>query len=169
MVALSGTRRDLHLAEKRVHFGNRQDSPCPHRTVAGYGCRDVIELLLERESASKLSQFGGQVGQQPSYVRLAECGRRSTDKDRGWTEAFDFQTQAGQLVRGSFKPIAIGLFEIDNLRHEQGLACNRSALSRRTHSLKHQALMGRVLVDDDQPVLGFRNDVGRRNLPPRDS
>ena len=37
------------------------------------------------------------------------------------------------------------------------------------HPLEHQPLVGGVLVDDHQPVLGFGDDIGGGDLPARDA
>src|SRR3546814_1615486 len=49
VVALARMRGRLHLAEQRVHLGDRQHAPRPHRTVARHRRGDVIEPFLEAE------------------------------------------------------------------------------------------------------------------------
>ena len=39
----------------------------------------------------------------------------------------------------------------------------------RAHPLEHQPLVRGMLVDDDQPVLGLGDDIGRGDLPARDA
>src|SRR5690348_17653241 len=49
MVALAGAWGDLHLAQERVHLGDRKDAPGADRAVAGDRGRDEVELVAERE------------------------------------------------------------------------------------------------------------------------
>src|SRR3546814_5022905 len=49
VVALARMRRDLHRAEQRVHFGDAQGPPCPHRPMARHRRGDEFEPLFEPE------------------------------------------------------------------------------------------------------------------------
>ena len=72
-------------------------------------------------------------------------------------------------ARRAFEPVAIGLVELDHFGDQQRLAGDRSALPRRAHPFEHQPLVRGMLVDDDQPVLGLGDDVGRGDLAAGDA
>ena len=50
----------------------------------------------------------------------------------------------------------------------KGLAGDRPVPRRGSHPFQHQPLVRGMLVDDDQPVLGLGDDIGRGDLPPGD-
>jgi hypothetical protein len=50
-----------------------------------------------------------------------------------------------------------------------GLPGDRRSFPCGSHSLEDKAFVGRMLVDYDQAVLSLGNDVGRRDLAPRDA
>ena len=53
VVALAAVRGDLHLAEQRVHLGDREQPAGADRAVAGHGRGDMVELFLEAERANR--------------------------------------------------------------------------------------------------------------------
>src|SRR4051812_37959889 len=54
VIALARARRDLHLAQQGVHFGDRKHPPCSHRPMAGDRRRDMIKLVAQTHRAAKL-------------------------------------------------------------------------------------------------------------------
>src|SRR6476661_7810657 len=59
--------------------------------------------------------------------------------------------------------------EVDDLGKQQRLPRHLAALASRAHPFENKALVGGVLVDDDETVLGLGDDVGRGDLASRDS
>ena len=131
---------------------------------------DMVELLLKRKGAAELGELGRQIREQG--LRRRSCrARRASARTRiaVGPEALDLQAQAGKLVGSRLDPVAVGLIELDHLGHQQRLARDRSAFPGRAHAFEHQPLVRGMLVDDDQPVLGLGDDIGRRDLPARDA
>src|SRR5206468_634291 len=105
MVALARARRDLHLAQKRVHFGDREYSPGADRAVAGDRRRDVVELVTQAQGPPELGDLGGYVGKEASGVRLAQRGRKRADEHCGRPEPLDLEAHRGELSGGALEAI----------------------------------------------------------------
>ena len=61
MITLSGSWRDFHFAQQRIHFSVIQLPACPHRSMTGHGCQYTGQPVLQRLAAAKLNQFLGDV------------------------------------------------------------------------------------------------------------
>src|SRR3546814_5570295 len=72
VVALAGVGRDFHLAQQGVHFGDRQQTPRPHRAVTTHGGGDMIEAFLKGERFVIGGELVGEVGDEALDVALAE-------------------------------------------------------------------------------------------------
>ena len=97
----------------------------------------------------------------------AEHRRRLAHDDRAGAEAVDDEAEFGELPGALGEPVDVLGRQVDDLRDEQDLAGDAVLGERPLHALIDQPLMRRVLVDDDQPVLGLGDDVGLVDLRPR--
>ncbi len=136
--------------------------------MTGHRRQHQVELLAQQQRVPGLRKVVGDVGDQLDRIALAQRCRYRPHQHRAGPEPLQHQPQFRQLARRFLKPVAGNLLEFHNLRHQQRLR-GRSPLPRATcpQPLQHQPLMRRVLVDDHQPILGFRDDIGVRHLPPR--
>ncbi len=80
------------------------------------------------------------------------------------TERLD--NEAETLQRGGFcqHPVRIDRIEIDHLGDEQQLPCDSRRGTLALQPLVDEALMRRMLIDDDDAVLRLRHDVGAVQL-----
>ena len=60
--------------------------------------------------------------------------------------------------------VHVGFVELDDLRDQENLARDAASFQRRLEFLVDDALMGGVLIDDDEPVARLRNDIGLVHL-----
>ncbi len=169
MVALAGARRHLHLAQQCVHFGDREHPPRPNRAVAGDSRGDMVEPVAQAERAAKLGDFGSEIGEQAGDIGLTERRRHRAHQDRGRPESLDLEAEVRKIGLRGFQPVAFRLVELDHLREQQRLTGDHPTLPRSAHPLEHQPLVRGVLVDDYQPILGFSDDISRRDLPAGDA
>jgi len=116
------------------------------------------------ERGAQFRQLGGKVREQCGSVGIAERGRCRPDEHRLWSEPLDLETEGGEGIGGGFESVAIRLVEVDHLGDEQGLTRDFSALPGAFHPLEHQSFVGGVLIDDDQSVLGFGDNISRGDL-----
>ena len=97
-------------------------------------------------------------------VGAAKRRRDRADEDRGGPEPLQLQSEVRELGEGALKPVAIGLVELDHFRDEEVLTRPGSACPSSAEALEAKPFVRGVLVDDDEPVLRFGDDVGRRDL-----
>ena len=170
VVALARMRRDLHLAKQRVHFRDRQDTPGPHRSVAGHGRRDMIQPVAKARARCQARPVRRR-------RRLAGPGCRSCPRVPGSPGPASRSAQnarsPGQGPPSSasraFQPVAIRLVQFDHIGNQQRLAGDLPALGGLAHPLEHEPFVGGMLVDNDEAVLCFGDDIGRRYLPASDA
>ena len=72
-----------------------------------------------------------------------------------------------ERLRLGEEPVGVDRIEIDDLRDEQQLARDPGRRALALQALVDEALVGGVLVDDDDAVLRLRDDVGAVDLRPR--
>ena len=84
-------------------------------------------------------------------------------------EALELEAHLGELGGARLEPVAGGLVELDHLGEQQRLAGDAAVRHRPAHPLEHQPLVGGVLVDEDQPVLGLGDDIGGGDLAAGDA
>jgi hypothetical protein len=65
------------LAEKRVHFGDRQDTARAERAVAGLRRGDRVESIAQRQRRAGLGKIGGYVAKQRGYVAANQLERNN--------------------------------------------------------------------------------------------
>ena len=170
MVALARMRRDLHLAQQRVHLGDRQHPPGADRAVAGHRRGDMVEPLLEAQRLVERGEFVGEIGDQPGDIAL----RRASPASRAPA------SRAGRSVRARARARPVrrrapraGRRPASSSSTTSGSssACDATPPSghRRAHPLEHQPLVRGMLVDEHQAVLGLGDDIGARDLPARDA
>ena len=167
MIALARARRDFHLAEQGIHLGDRKHPPGPHRTVTGDGRGDMIQLVAKGQRPPKLGDFGGKVGEQlcGSVLPNAAGTARTTIEpapNLSTSSPISARSAAAASMRsqsGSSRSTTSGMSNSWRATPPPSRAA--------AHPFEHQPLMRRMLVDDDQPVLGFGNDIGGRHLSSR--
>src|SRR5689334_13664379 len=115
VMAVPGTRRDFQPAEKRVHLGDGEDAPGPHRAVAGDGRGDEIELLAKADRTAELGDLGCKVGKKARDVGLAEHGRHRPDEHRRRAESLELEAEIGEVAGGAFEAVAVWLVQVDDL------------------------------------------------------
>ena len=169
----------LHWPERGVTSISRSSAfisatesiaPGADRAMAGDGRGDVVELVAQAQRPAELGDFarrGRRAGRATSVLPSA-AGTARTSIAAGPKRSMS-RPKLGKLGRGAFEPVAVGFVELDHLGDQQGLARDRAALARRAHPFEHQPLVRGMLVDDDQPVLGLGDDIGRRDLAARDA
>ena len=80
MVALSGERGFLHIAQQLVHFFPIEPPARADRAMTGSGRQHAVEAFLQRKSLLPSSEFFGQILDQLLTVWLAERGRGATGR-----------------------------------------------------------------------------------------
>lgn len=169
VVALTRSRRHLHLAQQGIHLGHGQDLPRAHRTVTGNRRRYMIELVAKAHGAAQLGDLPGKIRKQSCRIGVSEGGWDGSYQHCRRTKALKLETHGGKLGSSGLKPITIRLVEFDDFGHQERLPCDRTGRTGRSHALEHQPLVSRMLIDDDQAVFGLGHDIGCGHLTARDT
>ena len=169
MVALARMGRDLHFPEQGVHFRDGKDAPCPHRTVAGHGCGDMVQPVAKGQRGAQLRKLGGDIVDQTRNIRLAERGRYRPHQYGRRAEPLQLKAQCAQVGSGAFQAVAVRFVQLDDFRDQQRLASDLPVPGGFAHALQDKPFVGSVLIDDDETVFGFGDDVGCRDLAAGDA
>ena len=94
---------------------------------------------------------------------------RGADQDRARAEALELEAHFVELGDARLDPVAGGLVELDHFGQQQRLAGDAAIGHRPAHPLEHQPLVGGVLVDEDEAVLGLGDDIGGGDLAAGDA
>ncbi len=169
MVALAAVRRDNHFAEEGVHLGHRQRAAGADAAVAGHGRGDLVEAFLEAQRLVEGGEFVGEVADQALDVALAERRRHRADQHSGRAEPLEVEAETGEFGGARLQPVARRFVELDHFGQQQRLGVDAAVGGCPLHAFEHEALVRRMLVDEDQPILRFGNDIGVGDLPPGDA
>ncbi len=82
------------------------------------------------------------------------------DEDGVGAEAFEDQAEFGEFFGARGEAVDRRAVEVDDFGDQEGLAFDAFLGDGALQAVEHQAFVGRVLVDDDEAVLGLRDDVG---------
>ena len=159
MIADLGARRFLHLAQKRVHLLGPQAPAGADRTVAGHGGEHMIELALERGGGSPFLEAVDEVRDQLTKLPRGRAPWRFANGDRAGTEGLDERPSSSRSFACS-----------RSLAQSEGSRSTISGVSMICRStprvdlfplqpLVDEALMGGMLIDDDETVSRLRDDV----------
>jgi hypothetical protein len=100
-------------------------------------------------------------------VGLAEQRGRLAHGDRTGAEGFDGESERGEFL-GAVEQFLDGRFiELDDFGDQEDLPLHAVLRQRGLQLLVDDALMGGVLVHDDQAVAGLRDDIGFMDLRAR--
>ncbi len=97
-------------------------------------------------------------------VDLAEHRRRLGDRHGARPERLDREPDFRKLLGAARSRSTSSRGQLHHLRDQEHLARHGAAGKRRLQPLVDDALVRGVLVDDDQPVIGLRDDVVRVKL-----
>ena len=122
---------------------------------------------FSESAVAELRELVGEIAHQALHVDLAQKRRRFAHHHRALTERLDHQAQFGQLVDTRGQPRDAAFVELDHFGQEQDLARDAGRGDRRFHALVNQPLMRRMLIDDDDAVIGLGDDIGLVQLRPR--
>ena len=182
MVALAGARRSLHLAQQCVHLLRCEAAACSHAAVAGIQRAHGFEAIQQRPWRSAGiagTDLGvGCVGTRQiadethdtaaigTYARAEQRGHLA-DRNRARAKAVDHQSELLQLSGTREEKGGLVAIQLDDHRDQQPLAGDAAIGEHRLHALINEAFMRRVLIDDDDRVLGLGDDVSGMNLGAR--
>ena len=119
-----------------------------------------------RSSASRrltrlidLGEILDQIANQLRHVRIAERRGQLAHEHRALAERLEHQAEALELLAPLQQEFDMRGIEVDHLGQQQALARHPARDESRLHALVDQALVGGVLVDQDQARLRLRHDV----------
>ena len=144
-----------------------EPAPGPHAAVAGHGRQHVVEPLGDDEAPLPLGKLVGEVAQQPLDVALAEQRRDLAHDDRGGAEGLDHEAEPLEVLGSGAEPLGALGVELDHFGDQQELPRQAAIGEGLFQALIDEPLMRRVLIDDDERVLGLGDDEGVVELRPR--
>lgn len=169
MIALAGMGSDFHFAEEGVHFGDRQDAPCPYRTVAGHCSGDGVDAFFQGEGFTEGGEFIGEVGDETADIGLTQHRGDTADQHSTGAEAFEVEAEFQEFRGAGFEAVAGGFVEFYDFGQQQRLHRYAAVFRRFSHPFQDKAFVGGVLIDYDETVLGFGDDIGSGDLASGDS
>ena len=125
---------------------------------------DAIETLLECFDRVVVGDLVGEIADQALNIDLAQQRRRFTHRYRTRPETFEPQSEAGERFGVHCQPLDVVGGQVDDFGQKQHLGGQGPRMHRRLQRLVDQALMGRMLVDDDQRILRLSDDVVAMDL-----
>lgn len=167
MIALAGMRHSLHPAQEGVHFIGTHGPARTDGAMAGDAGQDSLDFRLDGEGAAAVAELVKDIANKRFSIDWPEDGRGSADGNGTGTEGLDLQPEAGQCVGFGEEEGGLGVAEFYDFGDKEGLG--RDAIAGRLlfQRLIDEALMGGVLVDEDNPVFGLGDDVGAVQLRAR--
>ena len=131
----------------------------------------VAETCSRRRSSGSESSHSAMCSarsrSRPAHVDFAQQRRRLAHRHRAGAEVSITRPKRASSCGARGEPRGVGLVELDDLRNQQDLARDAGFFERRLHALIDDALVRRVLVDDDQAVARLRHDVSLVHLRAR--
>ena len=106
----------------------------------------------------------GDVGDDPPVIDLAENGRRFAHQHGAGAEGLQHKPQSGEFVERRRQRVHSRRVEIDDDRDQQQLSRHAVFGALTLEFLIDETFMRRMLIDDHQPVMRLRNDVGFMQL-----
>ena len=134
--------------------------------MTGHGRSNGVELFLETRGLIPLGKVVGNIAQQRRRVGAAEQRRDLADGDSARPEGLDDETELGQLFGTLDEAIDVLFGHVDDLRDQQHLRLDALG-DLPLQPFVDEALVGGVLIDDDEARLGLGNDVGLVDLGAR--
>ena len=114
-----------------------------------------------------LGDLGGEVAHEAVDIGFAQERRHLAHGDRAGAEGFEHEAELGELVCLFGECVGLVAVHFDDCRDEQPLPRDAAVGEHRLHALVDEALVRRVLVDDDDRVARLRDDVGLVQLRAR--
>ena len=125
------------------------------------------EAPLERQRLVPFRHMLAEIAKKRARIDRAEQRRCLAHRDGSRAERLDGKAEAQELRGARDEPLDVGLIEFDDVRNQQDLPADAGAVERRLETLVDDALVGGVLIDDDEAVAGLRDDVGLVHLGAR--
>ena len=119
------------------------------------------------EAPLAFGKLVGQIAQQPLDVALAEQRRHLAHDHRGRAESLDHEAETLKLGGSAGEPVGGLGVELDHFGDQQHLAGEAAIGEGPLQPLIDEALMGCVLIDDDERVLRLGDDEGVVHLGTR--
>ena len=135
--------------------------------VAGEGGEPLIEPPSEALHSILGGKIGGEIANQAGEVPLRDDRRRLAHDDRAWAESLDEETERSELPGVRVDEGRRIRLEVDDERVQQRLPLDALPLALAFQFLVDDALMRRVLVNDDDFVRRLGDDVAVVHLRPR--
>ena len=135
--------------------------------VAGDGRQAMVEPALQGERAVLGGQILGEVADERGHVGAVEQRRRFAQQRRAGAEAFDDEAELFQFPGALDQRGSRARLEIDDQRAQQDLPDDAVRFALALQLFIDDALVRRVLVDDDQPIARLGEDIGVVHLGAR--
>ena len=101
----------------------------------------------------------GEIAQQRAGVGLAEQRRRLAHRDCAGSEGLDGETKRSKLAGARKQPFDGGFVQFHDFRDQQDLTLHAISCKGRLQPFIDDALVGSVLIHDNEAVAGLRYDV----------
>ena len=113
------------------------------------------------------SERVGDVAHEADGIGLGEDRRHLAHRHGTGPETFKRQARGFQFDRMRQQPLDIALIHLDDGGNQQKLACNAGFRALAFQPLVDQALMGGMLIDDDDAIARLGDNIGVMQLRAR--
>ena len=128
--------------------------------MTGHRPADMFKPFFQAKRFVIFRQVIRQVAQQPLHIHFAQKGRRFAHANRALPKRFQDKTHLRKFVFAGQNSRGIAFAHFNDIRNEKRLARYTLPLHFLFHFLINKALMGSVLIDDNNTILRLRDNIG---------
>lgn len=133
-------------------------------------CRgDMVDPFSDRQQGIMRGKVIRKVRKQPLAIDSAQQCRRRAHEHRRRTKAFDVEPEVRQFGGSCFQPVACRFIQFDDVGKQQPLRGYTAADRTAPKPFKDEALVRRMLIYQDKPVMRLCDNIGCRHLSTRNA
>src|SRR5674476_24409 len=152
--------------EERAHLARREDLPRLDRRLAGERRREP--LVARRDAGIAVAaQRIERLAQTARRIEARMRHRDAADDERVPAEPLDLEAQLREELLMRLERLALRRPQVQRDRKEESLRWRFPLLERAHEALVEHALVGRVLVDEDDAAFALEHEVHARELDER--
>lgn len=133
-------------------------------SLAGHHVQQFIEQIGGSQAGPVGQQFVDNPAQHFGRILLGQNGGIAHYQHRVATKGLDQHAELGKFLGAGQDRRDFGWAEMNGFRHQEALGFQAACRDARFELFVQDPFVERVLVDNDQPVLGFGNQIRVMNL-----
>ncbi len=156
--------RAIQIREQLDNLMLLQRTTHPHRAVTSELFQPILESRFAAQAEPVLAHALDHIRKQLASSARAEHRRRALEDERGRAERFDLEAQRMQLGKCALNLRRAGRVQFERLGRQHRLGLDPTGAKLRAQALEGDALVRSVLIDEEQPFVGFERDIAGEEL-----